>query len=160
MHCKPDDSITVKEASCQLDAPDGGSEEGDGGEPEPATHNNAEADDDDCKYHIKFSSTPIRLNQDVTFTVTVTNKADGKGIPFPSGSQFSVAGVTDNDTHPFPNVTPQPKSTPGANGSFTFGAVRFDKAGDWKVTFHIREDCKDNAEDSPHGHATFLIRVP
>src|SRR4051812_19414862 len=91
MHCKPDDTITVKEASCDLGPLDGGSEEGDGGEPEPATHNNAEADDDDCKYHIKWISTPIRLNQDVTFTVTVTDKADGKGIAFPSRGKFDVA---------------------------------------------------------------------
>src|SRR5262245_6730317 len=42
---------------------------------------NAEGDDDDCKYHIKWTATAIRQNTDVAFTVTLTKLADGTPAP-------------------------------------------------------------------------------
>jgi hypothetical protein len=33
------------------------------------THDGTVADDDDCKYHVSWSSTPIKENTNVTFTV-------------------------------------------------------------------------------------------
>ena len=39
-----------------------------------ATMVGSEGDDDDCKYHVAWTSTPVYENQDVTFTVTVTKK--------------------------------------------------------------------------------------
>jgi hypothetical protein len=157
-HCQGKETITPVEKSCHPDAGAAAAAD-DGGVEEPETHNNAEADDDDCKYHLSFSSDPIHLNQNVTFTVKVVRKANGQPEPFPAGADLNVAGVTDNDTHPFPNA-PAPTTTVMNPGTFKYGPVKFDKSGDWKITFHIREDCADLAEDSPHGHATFLIRVP
>ena len=34
-------------------------------------------DDDDCKYHVVFNATPVKVNQNVTFQLTVTHKSDG-----------------------------------------------------------------------------------
>jgi hypothetical protein len=157
LHCMNVPPITVSQASCRTDA--GAPPEGDGGEPEPPVQNNTEADDDDCKYHIRWTSTPIYRGMPVTFTVTVTNKANNTPIPFPANAGFEVAGVlASDDTVVLPNTSPMQML--GMNGMWTFGPVRFDNSGDWKITFHIREDCSDNEEDSPHGHATFLVRVP
>jgi len=38
--------------------------------------------------------------------------------------------------------------------------ITFDAAGDWTVRYHFYEDCNDAPEDSPHGHAAFLVHVP
>jgi len=159
-HCMNVQTITVSQASCN---PDGGGPPpppaGDAGmEPQPI-HNNAQADDDDCKYHVTWTSTPIYKNMPVTFTVTVVNKADNTPVPFPPRAQFAVAGVlSTDDTVVLPNTSPMQML--GSNGTWTFGPVRFDDSGDWNLTFHIREECSDNLDDSPHGHATFLVRVP
>jgi len=159
-HCMNVQTITVSQASCN---PDGGAPPpppaSDAGGAEPPVHNNAQADDDDCKYHVTWTSTPIYKSMPVTFTVTVVNKADNTAVPFPPRAQFSVAGVlASDDTVVLPNTSPMQML--GSNGTWTFGPVRFDTSGDWKVTFHMREECSDNLEDSPHGHATFLVRVP
>ena len=45
-------------------------------------------------------------------------------------------------------------------GTIKFGPVIFDQPGDWVIKFHIRGDCLDIAEDSPHSHASFLVHVP
>jgi hypothetical protein len=160
MHCTGVDTITVAELSCH---PDGGAApppvDDAGAEPEPPVHNNGEADDDDCKYHVRWTSTPVYKGMPVTFTVTVTNKIDNTPITFPPRAEFGIAGVlASDDTVVLPNTSPVQML--GSNGTWTYGPVRFDTAGDWKVTVHLREECSDNLEDSPHGHATFLVRVP
>ena len=67
--------------------PDANTEAGDAGEAgdaEPTASEygdtlfNAEGDDDQCKYHVSFTSTPICKNADVSLTLTLTNRADGK----------------------------------------------------------------------------------
>src|SRR6516162_8576810 len=40
-----------------------------------------EGDDDDCKYHIKWTSTPICQNANVTFTINLNFKTDSKAAP-------------------------------------------------------------------------------
>ena len=45
---------------------------------------NAEGDDDDCKYHIIWTSTPVRENASVTFTVTLTNWRIWRPTPAPA----------------------------------------------------------------------------
>lgn len=115
---------------------------------------NAEADDDDCKYHVKWTATDIRQNTDVTFTVVATTKADGK--PLAAGEMDIEAFL--NDTHPAPNSDTQ--VTEPQTGTYTMGPVKFDGPGKWTVRFHIHENCVDLTEDSPHGHVAFFVNVP
>jgi hypothetical protein len=127
----------------------------DAGEPDygPTLHN-AEANDDDCKYHVKFTTTPVRRNENVTFTVTATTLADGQ----PAAGANIGAEVFLNDTHPAPNSGQG--TTEKAGGIYDVGPIKFDAAGQWTVRFHLHEDCQDSTEDSPHGHVAFYIAVP
>jgi hypothetical protein len=134
---------------------------------------NAEGDDDDCKYHLKFTVTSLYENTDVTFVVTATNKTDGS----PAVGANVDAQVYLNDTHPAPNSNV--KTVEGPPGTYTIGPVHFDAPGAcaatatpdptcqfrditdcWKVRFHLYESCFDNSPESPHGHAAFFLRVP
>src|SRR5438270_10044257 len=65
-----------------------------------ATMYNAEADDDDCKYHVKFTTTAVRQKSNVNFTVTATAKATGVAAT----SAKVLAEVYLSDTHPAPNT--------------------------------------------------------
>ena len=129
--------------------PDGGAGVSDYGD----TLNNAEGDDDDCKYHVVWTSTPVRENTGVTFTLTLTKLADG--------SAATGAGVRGevflNDTHP---AAPTPQATESSGGTYKLGPITFDMPGDWTVRFHFFENCDDAPADSPHGHAAFLVYVP
>jgi hypothetical protein len=128
---------------------DGGAPVSDYGE----TMYNAEGNDDDCKYHVVWTSTPVRENTGVTFTVTLTKLADMT----PATGAGVRAEVYLNDTHP---AAPPKQATEAAGGKYTLGPVKFDVPGDWTVRFHFFEDCDDAPEDSPHGHAAFFVRVP
>jgi len=118
------------------------------------TRYNAESDDDDCKYHVKWSSSAVQENKDVTFTATATQKAAGTPA---TGANLDLE-VFLNDTHPAPNSNPH--TTENGNGVYTIGPIRFDAPGRWTVRFHLHEECADEAEDSPHGHAAFFLDVP
>jgi len=115
---------------------------------------NAEADDDDCKYHLKFTNTAVRRNENVNFTVTATVKETGAAAT----SAKLLAEVYLNDTHPAPNTNQ--KTSEQSGGNYVVGPIQFDAAGQWTVRFHLREDCSDEPPDSPHGHAAFFISVP
>jgi hypothetical protein len=115
---------------------------------------NSEGDDDDCKYHVKFTETPVRRNEHVTFTVTATTLTDGQ----PATGAAVLAEVFLNDTHPAPNSGQA--TTEKSGGVYGIGPIVFDAAGRWTVRFHLHEDCQDATEDSPHGHAAFFIDVP
>jgi hypothetical protein len=115
---------------------------------------NSEADDDDCKYHLKFTATPVYENTDVNFTVTATTKSDG----LPATGANLDAEVYLDSTHPAPNSGQHTTESPP--GTYKIGPVRFDKAGQWTVRFHLFEQCLDSVPDSPHGHAAFFIDVP
>ena len=41
---------------------------------------NSEGRDDECKYQVSWTSTPIRLNEDVTFTVTTSDLWTNEGL--------------------------------------------------------------------------------
>jgi hypothetical protein len=129
--------------------PDAGAPTSDYGE----TLFNAEGDDDDCKYHVKWSATPIRQKAGVNFTVTLTKLADGT----PATGAGMRAEVYLTETHP---VAPPPEANEAAGGNYTLGPITFDASGDWTVRFHFYEDCNDAPEDSPHGHAAFFVHVP
>ncbi len=115
---------------------------------------NAEADDDDCKYHVKFSSTEIHENSDVTFTAVATRKTDGA----PAGGAKTSLEVFLNDTHPAPNSNQ--RSSEGPTGTYKIGPIHFDAPGRWTTRFHLYEECSELLETSPHGHVAFYIDVP
>jgi hypothetical protein len=165
MHCSGMTLQSTNQGDCSLRS-DGGVV-GDGGTTYGRTLDNQEGDDDDCKYHMKWTSTPIAENQDVTFTVTATYKTNG--MPSSACSGCPVEGLdTDNfyvelgysdATHAAPS-TNQVVAETSTKGTYTIGPVQFDEPGQWYARFHFFELCSDVAADSPHGHAAFFIKVP
>jgi hypothetical protein len=154
-------------AACNV-APDGGGDDGgtvnvgDGGptgDCDPAqfgpTMYGHEGDDDDCKYHVTWSSTPICENGGgTTFTVKATKKTDGSAL---TGAAPYIEAVQ-SCTYPIPNApNPAVESPPG---TYTIGPVVFDRPGTWVVRFHFFGTCEDGLETSPHGHAAFFVKVP
>jgi len=124
-----------------------------GGDDFGATMYNAEGDDDDCKYHVKWSADDVKENANVTFTVTVTAKSGGAAV-----TQTPIrAEVFLDESTPAPNTNQTSKE--GAAGTYTVGPIQFNKPGKWTVRFHFHEDC-DDSETSPHGHAAFYVNVP
>jgi hypothetical protein len=151
-------------ASCHPDAGPpgdaGATDDGGTGSEFKPTMYNTEADDDDCKYHLSWTSTPIRENTDVTFTVKASNKTDKSPLTPPAGYAGDPirAEVFLDETHPAPNSGEKGAMT--SPGSYTAGPIHFDKPGRWTVRFHFFEDCDDTVDDSPHGHAAFYVDVP
>lgn len=115
---------------------------------------NAEGDDDDCKYHVKFTVTPVRKSSQVTFTVVATNLATSQPV---TGANIRPE-VFLSDTHPAPNSGASTTESPP--GTYSVGPILFDASGMWTMRFHFFEDCTDALADSPHGHAAFYINVP
>jgi hypothetical protein len=151
-------------ASCHPDAggDDGGAN--DEGCPYGDTMFGQEADDDDCKYHVAWTASPICEGAGgVAFKVVATNKTDNTPLTG-AGTSAEVftsspadAGCDNVSTHPGPNsgVT----LTEGPPGTYT-GRVAFDAPGAWTVRFHFHAECEDLLPDSPHGHAAFHVTVP
>jgi hypothetical protein len=163
MHCKGVPSQPTNQGNCDVPVPADAGVSGSGYGP---TMYGGEGDDDDCKYHIAWSATPIAVNQDVTFTVTATYKAAGEPNP-PACSGCPVQGLDSSNaeaeiyldtTHPAP-VTDY-AVTPGDQGTYSIGPYQFDAPGKWTVRFHLFELCTDVTADSPHGHAAFYVQVP
>jgi hypothetical protein len=162
-HCMVMQPQPTNQGDCSLKAPP---DAGDVGAAYGATLYNTEGDDDDCKYHVKWSSTAIREDEDVTFTLSATYKTDG--MPSPSAcsgcpvvglnTQNTQAEVFFSDTHPAP-ITTQVVTMVNP-GTYTIEPVRFDAPGRWTVRFHVFELCTDVANDSPHGHAAYYVDVP
>ena len=168
-HCSGVTPIVVNPLSCNASLPaDGGAEPGDGGAPEMAeTLFNAEGDDDDCKYHVKFTAMPaVADNASMTFKLTLTKKADGApatGAIDAHGDGVALEGYLESNAfHVLPNTTPPTTATetPAGSGVYTITPVKFDAAGRWIVRFHLYETCTDAVEDSPHGHVAFFFEVP
>src|SRR4051812_2981695 len=104
-HCKLADggmkTQETAESACHPAPVDAGP--ADAGEPDNEygpTVFNAESDDDDCKYHLRWSSSPIHENTDVDFTLAVTTLSDGKPL---SGAKPRLEVFLD-ETHPAPNT--------------------------------------------------------
>jgi len=156
-HCGGVTPIVVSQASCH---PAGATGADPGtAEPEAPVLYNAEGDDDDCKYHVTFSSTPVRRNENVTFDVTATTLAAPATAA--TGADIQIESyVSDNQFHVLPNSGSTTVETPAASGKYQIGPVKFDTAGRWVVRFHLYEDCSDLSEDSPHGHVAFYVEVP
>lgn len=130
------------------------------------TMNGHAGSDDDCKYDVSWTSTPICENGNVYFTVTVKKRAfpDGGSAladePPMTGGTVSPE-VTLNCNHIAPNTTPLTDfvEKPDGSGIYVVGPVLFDEKGKWDVRFHFNECC-DDGTTSPHGHAAFWVNVP
>jgi hypothetical protein len=117
----------------------------------------SEADDDDCKYHVKWSVTPFQVGTAASFTVTVTTTADGK--PATGLAPRAEVFIPCELTHGPPKVDFAAAATETGPGTYQIGPMTFDKATHWAVRFHFSETC-DDSETSPHGHAAFYLAVP
>ncbi len=134
------------------------------------THNGTVAYDDDCKYHVAWESTPICESSNVTFTVGATKTVGGGPLTGAAPYLESYKIESDHTIHFAQNApvqTPTEESAgPYTIGSLTFsdvykvGPLVFDEPGQWLIRFHFYEECSDDPDDSPHGHAAFYINVP
>jgi len=159
--CEVIDPTTVpaNTASCNVsfDA-DGGTGAGDGGVVTSTDYGptmyGAAGNDDDCKYYVSWTATPIKENADTYFTVSALRLADMMPV--------SCAGVRPDVSLSISHGAPAPRnpSTEIAPGVYQVGPIKFDAAGTWTVRFHFFEECSDAREDSPHGHAAFYVKVP
>jgi len=122
-----------------------------------ATMYNNTGSDDDCKYDVLWTSTPICENVPVYFTVSAVRRQDN----MPLTGANARPDVVLNCDHPIPN-TPQPRdpSPEVSPGTYVVGPITFDQPGKWVFRFHFNEECLDLVDDSPHGHAAFYIDVP
>jgi hypothetical protein len=115
--------------------------------------------DDDCKYKVAWSSTPICDGNDVTFTVTASKTVGGDALtgakPYIEYYKIEAGG----QLH-FSSVQPIQAPTEKPGGIYDIGPLAFDEAGQWTIRFHFNEDCCDDPANSPHGHAAFFIDVP
>jgi YtkA-like len=159
-HCMGMEPIPVSQASCHAAAnPDAGTSSGDGGAMEELpVHFGSEADDDDCKYHASFTTTPVLANTNVTFNVTVTHLAGG--APATNADVVLESYMADNLFHVIPNNGTKTTETPANSGKYVMKPIKFDQSGRWVVRFHFYETCADILEDSPHGHVAFFYDVP
>jgi hypothetical protein len=146
--------VNISQAKCQTPLPkdDAGADDAGAGSDYGETMYGQAGADDDCKYDVSWTSTPVYRDTDVTFTVTVKTRADGKPVlgAEPDSDVFLDA------THAAPNAGT--KTTETGNGVYTVGPIRFDRAGKWTVRFHFFDVCID-WPDSPHGHAAFYVNV-
>jgi hypothetical protein len=118
------------------------------------TMNGQSGSDDDCKYDVSWTSTPICLNQPAYFTVKVTKRTDGSPLEGADPRPDVVLGCTHPiGSHP---VDPSPETAPG---TYVVGPIVFDQPGQWVFRFHFFEACIDLVPDSPHGHAAFFVEV-
>ncbi len=113
--------------------------------------------DDDCKYDVSFTTSCVTANQDVTFRVTLTSRADRTPATgaHPDSPEIFLA---DNPSHISPSIGITTTEDPP--GTYAIGPVDFDQSGRWVVRFHFYESCSDVPADSPHGHIAFYIDVP
>jgi hypothetical protein len=114
----------------------------------------AAGNDDDCKYYLSWTATPIKENADTFFTVTAIRLADM--LP------ATCAGIRPEVfLNPFVGAIPPPNPSPEiAPGVYQVGPIKFTQPGIWTVRFHLYENCGDSQADSPHGHAAFFVQVP
>lgn len=161
-HCDaPDGGLVIqptRAAACHPDLDAGNDDDSGGDDDYGATLYNAHGYDDDCKYSLGWTSTPIRENTDVTFTVNVGLLGTDQPATGGNVNNHTYVEAFLNDTHP--GDTASAVSTEGPDGTYTIGPVRFDAPGRWTVRFHVFGDCVDETADSPHGHAAFYVDVP
>lgn len=163
---------TVSTASCCANG-----DAGSAGCPYGATMYGMEGDDDDCKYHVIWTSTPICEGspgpQFVVQAFYKTRFTDaGDPLPLtganPETEVFTTTPTAGTDAATYcddmggnygPTNANKNHLIEGPPGTYT-GNVDFNSSGPWTVRFHVNEECYDVEPDSPHGHAAFHITVP
>jgi len=127
---------------------------------------NDSGDDDDCKYHVTWSSTPIQKNQPFTLTVTATNLLSGEPLGnLPDQTPGTVAlsrmepYVPCDAVHLPPTSTLEAPATETGPGTFSLGPVVLDESARWAMRFHFYGDCFNNSA-TPHAHIAFFVDVP
>jgi hypothetical protein len=122
------------------------------------------AQDDDCKYDVSWTSTPICENGNVYFTVTAKKRAGADGGASLSDEPPLTGASVDAEVVHSDCMTIAPNSgqttVEQGGGVYKVGPIQFSKGGKWSVRFHFNECCSDDPDDSPHGHAAFWINVP
>lgn len=152
-HCSGDGGSAIAKSTSPRGCtfrPDGG---GDALSAYGATLMNSEGSDDQCKYRVRVTASPIVRHAPVTFTLAVTRAVDGQAAT----AAGALAEVFLSDSHAGQSGDPGVEGPPG---TYAIDNVQFDRAGTWTVRFHLYEACLDYAADSPHGHVAFLVRVP
>ena len=148
--------VKVNPAACTMSdadaGPDAGADETDTNDFGDTMYGSM-GNDDDCKYHVSWTSTPASVGNPVTFVVTATNLFDNTPT---TGANPYIEAFLDERT-PAPNSNPQ--TSEGPPGTYTIGPIEFSSPGQWTVRFHFAGTCEDSA-DSPHGHAAFYVAVP
>ncbi|HTV24617.1 MAG TPA: hypothetical protein VMG12_38260 [Polyangiaceae bacterium] len=168
-HCVGDDGMDIVQAigMCATGAAPEDEEHEEGEEGEEHEHDEEEmhailtgreADDDDCKYHVRFENTCVAVNQPVTFTLSLTRKFDGR--PGTGTVPENPEVYLESDlTHISPSLG-SIRASEGPDGTYEIGPILFDQSGRWVIRFHYFENCSDLPVDSPHGHVAFYIDVP
>jgi len=156
-HCEADSGPIVQPTGqCITGDVDSGASDGGGAETTPGPWGGTSSADDDCKYDVSYSYTPICEKADVTFTVTVKKRTPGN--PPLTGAGPSIEVLDPGGLPGFGEGSQ--KQTEKSPGVYAIGPIHFNKPGKWTIRFHFFETCSDTPEDSPHGHAAFFIDVP
>jgi hypothetical protein len=153
-HCMGMTPQTV--GACEpLGAADAGDVDAGPLEPLPGPHEGSANSDDDCKYYVSFTNDCVQVRgPGTTFTVTLTSLTNNMAkVP---GAKPYIESYLGNR----PAETANSVWVEISPGVYTIGPVIFPVSGQWTVRFHFFGDCDDGPEDSPHGHAAFLITVP
>jgi hypothetical protein len=129
------------------------------------TNYGTSAADDDCKYDVSWTSTPIcGNNANVYFTVTAKQRAGADGGASLSDEPPLLGASVDAEVYADDCATIAMNSGQTTvelgNGAYKVGPIEFSKSGKWIVRFHFNECCSDDPADSPHGHAAFWVMVP
>jgi hypothetical protein len=130
------------------------------------TQYNSSGKDDDCKYDVSWTSTPIRKGENVTFTVTMSSLETGAPLERIAAQKPGATALSRVE----PYIPCEPRHFAPAGdldapiketlpGVYQAGPIVFDESGRWAVRFHFYEECVDS-ETSPHGHAAFFVDVP
>jgi hypothetical protein len=113
------------------------------------------AGDDDCKYDVVWSTSPVCANDSVTLKAVITSREDNT----PVTRANARIDVFLSETQLAPNNPPR-RTTEDPPGTYTVTPVRFNASGRWTVRWHFFETCTDEVEESPHGHVAFYVDVP
>jgi hypothetical protein len=158
-HCQGDGGgifmQLTSQSACNV-APPVNADLSDSGPEYGATMYNTSAYDDDCKYHVEYSVTPICENTDTYFTVSATYNQPGSA---PLTGANTIVEVFNNTTL-LPANAQSMKTVESPPGTYKIGPVQFTSGGSWTVRFHFNEMCDDYLPESPHGHAAFYLSVP
>jgi hypothetical protein len=127
---------------------------------------NSSGDDDDCKYHVTWSATPIQKNQPFTLTITATNKTTGAPLETIAAQDPGKPALSRIEpfmpcepSHLAPTSDYEAPVTQIGPGKFTVGPVVFDESGRWVIRYHFYEECFNNVT-TPHAHIAFFVEVP